>query len=65
MWTKGYSIFVFAYGGSVYNASGVAIDEDIDNFFANESQAWETIRSLHGLNEKLVFTVLPVMKFVQ
>lgn len=64
MWKKGYSIFIFAFGESVYNASGLAIDEDIENFFYTESEAWEVLHSLNGLNERLVFTILPCMKFV-
>ena len=64
MWTKGYSIFVF-HSGSVYNASGIAIDEDINNFFETEDQAWKMLQSLSGLSRDLVFTILPVMKFVQ
>jgi hypothetical protein len=65
MWQKGYSIFCFAYGGTVYNASGVAIDEEINNFFETESEAWQTLQSLNGLNERLVFTVFPAMEFVK
>jgi hypothetical protein len=63
--TKGFSIFVFAYGGSVYNATGAGIiDEDIINFFVTEDDAWKTLSSLHGLNPDLLYTVLPVAKFV-
>ena len=65
MWIKGFSIFCFAFGGTVYNASAIAIDEDINNFFETESEAWEVLQSLNGLNEKLVFTVFPAMKFVK
>ena len=66
MWEKGYSIFVFAYGGNIYNASGLVIDQDINNFFEQESDAWFTLgRTLNGLSPELSFTVLPVMKFVK
>ena len=65
MWKTGYSIFCFAFGGTIYNASDIAIDRDVDNFFDDESQAWEVLHSLNGLNEKLVFTILPCMRFVK
>ena len=63
MWKNGYSIFFFSFG-AIYNASGVAIDEEIVNFFDTESQAWEVLHSLHGLNDKVTYTVLSCMKFV-
>lgn len=64
-WSNRYSIFCFGYGGALYNASNInAIDEDISNSFASESDAWECLNNLNGLNTYLTFTVLPVRVFV-
>lgn len=63
MWQTGYAIFFFSYDGTVYNASGIAISESIENLFYTEDEGWRVLKSLHGLNEKLVFTVMPIMFF--
>lgn len=64
-WSNRYSIFCFGYGGTLYNASNIgAIDESINNEFASESDAWDCLNNLNGLNARLALTVLPVRVFV-
>lgn len=63
-WENGFSIFCFGYGGALYNALGIGAIEIENNFFTLESDAWDCLNNLNGLNMMLSFTVLPVRVFV-
>jgi len=62
-WANSYKIFFIGFGGSLYDAGGVALSDSIVNDFASESDAWGCLNNFHGLNSKLIFTVLCVRKF--
>jgi hypothetical protein len=64
MWKKGFSIFIFAYGGTLYNAEIMREFNDYSNLFESESLAWNRLKYLADngeLNDKLSYTVMPVM----
>jgi len=64
MWKTGYSIFMFGYGGTVYNASRF-LDNLENNFFEIEEDAWKFIDLASDKEERLVYTVMRVAKFTE